>query len=162
MMDKSKMELLNKNSDLLEIEFFGEIPEKYRVTYKCKGLVWIEGNSAPSSTTHHQMEIYLHQNYPRVPPRLTWLTQIFHPNILSADRNGGVCIGSWTPAESLDRLCVRIGEMIQYKNYNLSDPLDTVAAEWARKNTGKFPIDNRNIEKSPDKIEINTENINIS
>jgi ubiquitin-protein ligase len=76
---------------------------------------------------------------------LTWRTAIFHPNILSGNRNGGVCLGGWSPAETLADLCIRLAEMIQYKNYNTDDPLDLQAAAWAAQNRAHFPIDGRPI-----------------
>lgn len=137
------MAKLNKDSSLISIEYFGEIPIKYLVTYHCRSLRWINGNSAPSLSNRHELEIYLHKDFPRRPPALKWLTEIFHPNILPPAKNGGVCIGWWTPAETLDQLCIRIGEMLQYKKYNLNDPLDETAAEWIKENIQLLPVDDR-------------------
>ena len=127
----------------------GPPPERYLVTYRCKGLVWMQGSPAPSISTFHRLNIYLHRDYPRRPPRLIWLSDIFHPNILPPERNGGICIGSWSPAESLDRLVIRIGEMVQYKNYNvdLSDVLNKEAAVWAAANQGHLPVDARPLDE---------------
>jgi len=68
---------------------------------------------------------------------------IFHPNILSAEQGGGVCIGSWTPSESLADLVVRVGEMVQYREYNPDDVLNREAAAWAAANSERFPVDSR-------------------
>lgn len=141
--DWEGMKRLAADSPLLTISWTKTPPELYVVTYKCKGLVKSSESGQPTITAYHQLEVYLHANYPRQQPRLTWLTEIFHPNILSQSRNGGVCIGAWTPAESLPALCLRIGSMIQYKSYNPDDPLDLEAADWVRRNSDRLPIDDR-------------------
>jgi ubiquitin-protein ligase len=138
-----KMQLLDAQSTLIDIQSFGDPPERYLVTYHCKGLAWLDGHQEPSITNKHQLEIYLHQQFPHLPPRLTWLTEIFHPNILPPRKNSGVCIGAWTPAETLDRLCIRIGEMIEYRNFSVTDALDLDAARWASEHLHEFPIDDR-------------------
>jgi len=145
--DFHKMKELAKKSGLIKIEHFGMPPERYIVTYLCKGLVRRDKNVEPHIISEHKLEIFLHKRYPRLAPRLKWLTYIFHPNILSVDKNGGVCIGSWTPAESLDKLCVRIGEMIQFKNFNTKDVLNKEAAIWVKNNIDKIPIDERSLLK---------------
>ena len=79
----------------------------------------------------HRFDAYLHREYPRRPPVITWLTPIFHPNILGPDRNGGVCIGSWSAAESLSDLCVRLRDLVAYRSVNPADALNREAGEWA-------------------------------
>ncbi len=78
----------------------------------------------------HRCQVYLHLDYPRRPPVVSWLTPIFHPNILGPDRNGGVCLGSWSAAESLADLCERLLEMVTYRSFNADDALDLEAAHW--------------------------------
>jgi ubiquitin-protein ligase len=139
--DLQLLAALNEKSKMVKVDFNGGLPEKYLVTYRCKSLVWIKGSNSPSISSRHELEIYLHKDYPRRPPALKWLTDIFHPNILPPQKNGGVCIGSWTAAETLDCLCLRIGEMLQYKSYNLADPLNEEAAIWIGNNLHILPID---------------------
>ena len=79
----------------------------------------------------HRCDIYLHLDYPRRPPVVTWLTPVFHPNLLGPDRNGGVCIGSWSAAESLADLCVRLHDLVTYRALNPHDALNGEAAAWA-------------------------------
>lgn len=144
--DWESIQRLVEESRFIEIgQRMGSPPEKYLVTFHCKGLMRAAGAVQPSISSSHQVEIYLHQQYPRIQPRLTWRTAIFHPNILSGDRNGGVCIGGWSAAETLADLCVRLAEMVQYKRYNPRDPLDPEAAEWAVEHFLDLPIDERPI-----------------
>lgn len=141
---------LARRSPYLQIEAAGDPPERYVVTFHLKGLAKLPGTHFPSVTGIHRMEIYLHADYPRLPPRLTWLTEIFHPNILPPRKNGGVCIGGWTPAETLAGLCGRIAEMIQYQNYNARDPLDEEAAVWAKANYWDLPVGNLSLTPDED------------
>lgn len=133
---------LNDGDSLIHVEPIGNQYDRYIVTYRCKGLQWIPERPRPSITRLHKLEVYLHLDYPRLPPKLQWLTEIFHPNILSPDMNGGVCVGKWAPSESLSMLVVRVGEMVQYKNYSTSDALNLQAADWAAQHESAFPVDN--------------------
>ena len=146
-MDWEKMKKLRQSSDLISFALTGSELDRYVVSFSCQGLLWLPGAPAPSLSARHQCGIYLHLSYPRNPPQLKWLTEIFHPNILPPSQNGGVCIGAWTPAETLAQLCVRLAEMVQMKNYNVNDPLNIAAALWARKNAGQFPVDGRPVFK---------------
>jgi ubiquitin-protein ligase len=65
---------------------------------------------------------------------VTWLTPIFHPNILGPERNGGVCIGSWSAAESLADLCMRLRDLVTYRSVNADDALNLDAAGWVLRN----------------------------
>jgi ubiquitin-protein ligase len=143
--DWESMQRLMKDSHFVKIEAIGNPPEKYVVMFEIKGLYRPNRDSDPVVREHHELDIYLHADYPRLQPRLHWRTDIFHPNILSPSHNGGVCIGIWTPAESLYALTVRVAEMVQYKIYNTHDPLDLDAAKWAEENKSKFPVDQRSV-----------------
>jgi ubiquitin-protein ligase len=130
---------LQNNSDLLSFVPQGNPPDWYRVTLACRGLVWNDQIATPSLCRHFEVEIELHAEYPRKRPGLKMMSPIFHPNFF----NGGICTGTWTPATSLDNLCLQIGRMIQYKNYQLSDFLNDQARIWASANEHLFPIGNR-------------------
>ncbi|MEZ4519973.1 MAG: hypothetical protein R3C44_25145, partial [Chloroflexota bacterium] len=58
---------------------------------------------------------------------------------------GAVCIGAWWPAKTLDELLLTLGEMVQYKNYEPRDPMNSKAASWALKRKDLFPIDHREL-----------------
>ena len=144
--DWEAMKVLAERTACFDIAWNGHVPpEAYQVTFHCRGLFRAPGASQPSISSVHQAAIFLHVTYPRQQPRITWKTEIFHPNILSASRNGGVCIGSWTPAETLPDLCVRLAEMIMYQSYNPHDPLDLEAAAWAVQHADALPVDTRDV-----------------
>ena len=121
----------------------GNPPEKYLVTYKVKGIAKLNDAGKPVFLNLHQAEIYLHKDYPRLKPKCTMKTQIFHPNFGSY-----ICIGDqWSAGETLVDVIVQIGQMIMYQNYNYKNPLKASAAKWAREmETGTiFPVDDKDL-----------------
>jgi ubiquitin-protein ligase len=129
-------------SDLRQME---ELATSGRVTFRAEGQppevfhLMLNGPGialAPDNTlvlrNVHRCNCYLHRDYPRRPPILTWLTPVFHPNILGPERNGGVCIGSWSAAEGLADLCGRLLDLVAYRDLNEGDALDLEAAAWVR------------------------------
>ena len=141
--DMAAMQELARGSDFITSTSQGNPPDRYLVTYTCRGLIWNPAAAQPEIAEHHEAEFYLHRDYPRRPPQITWRTLIFHPNILSVSEGGGVCIGGWTPSESLADLVLRVGEMIQFRSYNPGDVLNREAAAWVEANASRLPVDDR-------------------
>ena len=164
--DYQLMQELAARSDLIEFTAKairpGLPPETYIVTYKCKGIIGVDRQGRPKFGDHHQVEIYLHNQYPQRWPGMKWLTPIWHPNINHL--NGTVCIDAawWTASRSLDRLVIMIGEMVQYKNFHDDPtkppfPWDPEAARWSRayrqEHPDVFPVDQRELLR-PEKVKI--------
>ena len=137
-------------------------PERYIVTFKCKSIVGVDNKGDPKFSTHHQVEIYLHNQYPQRWPGMKWLTPIWHPNINHL--NGSVCIDAawWTASRSLDRLVIMLGEMLQWKNFHDDPtkppfPWDADAARWSREyrktHPNAFPVDQRELMR-PERIKL--------
>jgi hypothetical protein len=141
--DMAAMRELVGGSDFITFACQGQPPDRYVVAYTCRGLVWEPGMPAPAIAERHEGEFYLHRDYPRRPPQIIWRTPIFHPNILPPTAGGGVCIGGWTPSESLADLVLRVGEMVQFRSYNPDDVLNREAAAWAAAHAGLLPVDDR-------------------
>jgi len=153
-------------SDLIHIKVVsprkGIPPERYIVTYTCKGVVGLTHAGKPKLGNNHRVEIYLHSQYPQRWPGMKWLTPIWHPNINHA--NGSVCIDAawWSASRSLDRLVIMLGEMVQYKNFHDDPtkapyPWDMEAAKWCRNfrrtNRNFFPVDKRELLR-PERVKI--------
>lgn len=164
--DHKRMQDLAAQSDLIEFEAKsarkGLPPERYIVTYKCKGVVGVDKNGTPKLGNKHAVEIYLHNQYPQRWPGMQWLTPVWHPNI--NHHNGSVCVDAawWTASRSLDRLVLMIGEMVQYKNFHDDPkkppfPWDPEAARWSReyrkKNPDAFPVDKRELLR-PERVKL--------
>ena len=139
-------------------------PETYIVTFKCKSIIDVDRQGNPKFGTLHQVEIYLHNQYPQRWPGMKWLTPIWHPNINHL--NGSVCIDAawWTASRSLDRLVVMLGEMLQYKNFHDDPtkppfPWDPEAARWCREyrksHPDAFPVDKRELLR-PERVKLKT------
>jgi ubiquitin-protein ligase len=129
-------------------------PERYIVTYMCKSIISVDRKGNPKYANHHQVEVYLHNQYPQRWPGMKWLTPIWHPNINHV--NGSVCIDAawWAASRSLDRLVLMMGEMLQWKNFHDDPtkppfPWDAEAARWSREYRKKypnaFPLDKREL-----------------
>jgi ubiquitin-protein ligase len=138
-------------------------PERYIVSFKCRSIATVDRRGNPQYSNHHQVEIYLHNQYPQRWPGMKWLTPIWHPNINHL--NGSVCIDAawWTASRSLDRLVIMLGEMLQYKNYHDDPtkppfPWDPEAARWSREYRKKhpdiFPVDQRELMR-PERVRLN-------
>jgi ubiquitin-protein ligase len=109
----------------------GQPPDVYHVLVAAPGLGRDAGGTI-SVRGIHRFTAYLHLEYPRRPPVVTWETPIVHPNILPPERNGGVCIGAWSAGESLADLIRRIVDLVTYRAFNVADALDPAVAEWLR------------------------------
>lgn len=141
--DHESMLRLSEDSDLIRFQSSGHPPDRYVVTFGCRGVV--KTDDRISYTNHHKIEIVLHAEYPQAAPHFRQLTPIFHPNFRYGGAGLQVCIEArnWSPRESLSDLMLRLGNMITYRNYNPDSPLDGEAAKWARLNTQLFPLDER-------------------
>ena len=73
-------------------------------------------------------ELFLPDQYPLVPPKVHFLTKIFHPNI---DRVGRVCLDilkdKWSPALQIGKVCISVQVLLQCPNPD--DPLDNRIAD---------------------------------
>jgi len=164
--DYELMRELDARSDLISFKASSTNPnlppERYIVSFKCKSIVAVDRQGNPKLGEHHQVEIYLHNQYPQRWPGMKWLTPIWHPNINHL--NGSVCIDAawWAASRSLDRLVVMLGEMLQYKNYHDDPtkppfPWDAEAARWSREyrktHPNAFPVDHRELLR-PERVKL--------
>jgi ubiquitin-protein ligase len=111
-------------------------PEKYIITYRCRGIASVDAHGSPLASEFHQVSIYMGSDYPLKEPYLRWLTPIWHPNIDHLEPHH-VCtnnVQNWFAAKPLAELVLAMGEMVQYKHYHAKwvspFPLDRAAAEW--------------------------------
>ncbi len=137
--ERRRLDRLNEESDWVRVKPIdvlpGSEPERYLVTFVCRGIVGIDGQRQPVYGDRHEVEMLCDEDFPAEPPRLRWNTPIWHPNI-QHDGAKGVCINKpeWLGGMGLDDLCRQMFEMAQYKNYHAEYkppyPLDGAAARW--------------------------------
>src|SRR5947209_17941769 len=85
----------------------GDPPELYHLMLTAPGLA-LDQRRTLAVRQLHRCDVYLHLDYPRRPPVVTWLTPVFHPNLLGPERNGGVCIGKIGRASCRERVWVTV------------------------------------------------------
>lgn len=114
----------------------GNPPERYRIRLHVRSLR--ERGEALETADQHTLEIVIPKSYPREAPLFRMLTPVFHPNIAPH----AVCIGDhWTPAEGLDTMIQRVGEMLAFQSYNTKSPLNGRAAQWVDEHPDRVPVD---------------------
>ena len=124
-------------------------PERYRIAYSVPSLT-LSADRRPTRTSQTVVDVYLPPAYPREKPYLTTLTPVFHPNF-----GAHVCIADfWSPSQSLLDIVVQVGDMLQWRTYNVRSPLNAVAANWARGNAHQLPVGNVDITPLPDDIQL--------
>lgn len=129
MADLGHMNELTDQNSTVTFRADGDPPETYHVMLNAPGLMR-DADGRLRVRTVHRCTIYLHSEYPRRPPVVNWLTPVLHPNILGPDRNGGVCLGAWSASESLADVVRRLIDLVSYRAFNATDPLDNDAARW--------------------------------
>jgi hypothetical protein len=68
------------------------------------------------------------------------LTPVWHPHVY---KNLVVCMGDWTTSEYLDVFALRLGALLQFEKefFDVRDPANEEAIDWARRNLLLFPTD---------------------
>lgn len=132
-------------------------PEEYRVIYRVPGVSLADGADQPQVVGEHRIRIKLTASYPREKPYFTTETNVFHPNF-GQHAGDEICVGDdWTPAQPLSDLIIKIGEMLQYRQYNVRSPLNAVAGRWAAENEALFPLGDINLYQAEPEISLGIE-----
>jgi ubiquitin-conjugating enzyme E2 N len=95
--------------------------------------VAIEGPpDSPYERGVFQLELFLPADYPMAPPKVRFLTKIYHPNV---DKLGRICLDilkdKWSPALQIRTVLLSIQALLSAPNPD--DPLNTDVAELWKK-----------------------------
>ncbi|KJE90860.1 ubiquitin-conjugating enzyme E2 l [Capsaspora owczarzaki ATCC 30864] len=93
---------------------------------------------APYNKGAFKISITFPSEYPFKPPKVTFLTKIYHPNV---DESGVICIGllkseAWKPATRIDQVLSALVDLVNEPN--AADPLNTEVAEVLTTDKKKF------------------------
>ena len=121
----------------------GHPPDEYVLVYRCRSVEALS-KGYPVYRDVHRVAIKLPAKYPApfAPPIVKMLTPIYHPHVY---KNLMVCMGDWQTSEYLDDFALRMGALLQFQKefFDIRDPANEEAVDWARKNLLLFPTDDR-------------------
>lgn len=94
-------------------------------------------NDSPYANGLFEINIKLNTDYPMKPPKITFLSEIYHPNI----RGSSICLstlkdGSWSPALMLHKVLMSLQALLA--DPNPDDPLDPDSANEFKTNKPRF------------------------
>jgi ubiquitin-conjugating enzyme E2 N len=91
-------------------------------------VVIVGPDESPYARGNFKLELFLPEDYPMAPPKVRFLTRIYHPNI---DRLGRICLDilkdKWSPALQIRTVLLSIQALLSAPNPD--DPLNNEAAD---------------------------------
>eukprot|EP00928_Gymnodinium_smaydae_P019970 TRINITY_DN176_c0_g5_i1.p2 TRINITY_DN176_c0_g5~~TRINITY_DN176_c0_g5_i1.p2 ORF type:complete len:151 (-),score=40.32 TRINITY_DN176_c0_g5_i1:129-581(-) len=106
-------------------------PDKDNYRYFHVQMAGPEGTPYQGGT--YKLELFLPEAYPMEPPKLRYLTKIYHPNI---DKLGRICLDvlkdKWSPALQIRTVLLSIQALMSTPEPD--DPLDTNVADHFKAN----------------------------
>lgn len=104
------------------------IPDEHNARYFHVAVLGPDGSPFAGGKFH--LELFLPDEYPMAPPKVRFMTKLYHPNI---DKLGRICLDilkdKWSPALQIRTVLLSIQALLSAPNPD--DPLDTtVADQW--------------------------------
>jgi ubiquitin-protein ligase len=115
--------------------------EKYRIAYIGVPSLRQNQGGQPMLVEQTVVDIELPAGYPKMPliAKTAGGDVVFHPNF-NAEK---ICVADfWAPSIRLVDMVIKIGNMLQYVDYNILSPLNAVAAEWTQDHKSELPLAN--------------------
>ena len=137
----------NRRSDLARLHPQpGDPTRRYIYELNCRGLVR-QPDGEIVEADHFEFGINFFDGYLRRsdPAALItcFRTDIWHPNSMLG--TPFICLGENAPGLRLMDICLTLFEIVAYHKFNPASPLNEAAAEWARNNQHRFPLDRRSL-----------------
>lgn len=121
----------------VETATYLQIPIRYEVDYLVRSIIGINDDRSPIFANRHTVEVSFPAKFPLETFKARALTDIWHPNIKwDGKAKGRICVNNQNFGRGYDLywLVLRIGGIIQYKNYLAENippyPEEVKAAQW--------------------------------
>jgi ubiquitin-protein ligase len=116
-------------------EIYVYLPNEQKMDHWC---AFIDGpDKTPYEGHSYQLDIKLPEQYPFHPPKIKFITKIFHPNI---NKDGEICIdilkNQWSPALNIRSTLESLRSLLNEPNPD--DPLNTEAGRLCREDKEEF------------------------
>lgn len=96
--------------------------------YRWFHISMVGPEGTPYAGGNYSLELFLPEGYPMEPPKVRFLTKIYHPNL---DKLGRICLDvlkdKWSPALQIRTVLLSIQALLSTPEP--SDPLDTTVAD---------------------------------
>ncbi|KAH8742043.1 ubiquitin-conjugating enzyme [Cryptosporidium ryanae] len=106
----------------------GIFAEPNKDNYRYFKIMMMGPEGTPYEGGSYRLELFLPEHYPMEPPKVRFLTKIYHPNI---DKLGRICLDilkdKWSPALQIRTVLLSIQALLSSPEPD--DPLDTVVAD---------------------------------
>jgi len=138
------------NPGLMRVEFIA--PNGFLLHLSCKGLIKPPGGEIREARVF-VVGLRFPSNYLREAPNPVSIAGVlgphfpFHPNVHAA--SGQICLGHLRAACPVTDIVIQVVEILTWVNFATHDVLSPEAAQWARNNLDRFPLERHAIHLPP-------------